>query len=66
MKAAIREEELVRPGLCWACSAFKARTTLAARVVLPEPGMPETAMRRRWEGARDWYFSLHWLAMVDF
>lgn len=29
-------------------------TTEAASVVLPEPGMPEMAMRRRCDSSRDW------------
>lgn len=43
-----------RPGECSACRALSRRTTSAASVVLPEPGMPPTPIRRRWEGRSDW------------
>lgn len=49
------EEEVVvveelRPEKDALCSSLRRATTRAARVDLPEPGMPEMAMRRRWLG----------------
>jgi hypothetical protein len=48
-----------RPGDCTACLSFSCETTRAANVVLPEPGMPPTPIRRRWEGESVWYVSIY-------
>lgn len=46
----IEEEMLLLLGSEALCSSLRRATTRAARVDLPEPGMPEMAMRRRWLG----------------
>lgn len=40
--------EELRPERDALCSSLRRATTRAARVDLPDPGMPEMAMRRRW------------------
>ena len=61
------------PGVSSLCLWFKRRATRLARVVLPkrceyqalqeegqsipEPGIPDTAMRTRWEAGVCWYLS---------
>lgn len=37
--------------------ALRRRVTVAANVVLPEPGMPEIAIRRRSVGGMVWSFA---------
>ena len=45
------------PGDCLAWSWFRRVEVMAARVVFPEPGMPDTAMRRRFDRGTFWNFS---------
>jgi len=49
MNAATSEPPAEIPGESRWWSVFRAVAQVAARVVLPEPGMPEMAMRRRWD-----------------
>lgn len=41
----------------WWWRALRRFVTVAARVVLPEPGMPEMAIMRRLEDGSCWYFA---------
>lgn len=62
------------PGDCWRWRVLRRFVISAARVVfpgfvrgvdrcegdggVPEPGMPDTAIRRRWDGDRVWYLAV--------
>jgi hypothetical protein len=58
MKAAMSLPLLAVPGDLSRLSAFKLFVSLVARVVLPEPGMPEMERRYRRERGRVEYFSV--------
>ena len=58
MKAAISWPPPDMPGEDWWYRVLRCLVTVAARVVLPEPGIPDTAMRRRRERGRCLYCSV--------
>lgn len=49
-------------GLWW---VFRRAVKLVARVVLPEPGTPDMAIRNRCEGAVSRYLSVGWRVNGD-
>jgi hypothetical protein len=57
MKAAMSRPPTEAPGKARWWRALRAEAQVAASVVLPEPGMPEMAMRRRREEGTVWNFS---------
>lgn len=58
MKAAISEVDWARPGHSSLWRALRRVVTVAARVVLPEPGMPLMAIMRRADRGVSLYFPM--------